>query len=249
MATWIVWSALWLTGVGQALPEWLAKEDAPKPPEYGVRDDGGFFNRNSGAQRRISDKIRQLEADHGFRILLMVEPVLIATSAPELAARLQQSWLPEGEGLVVVYESDNRSLGFGRDLRGGPEEKEISGRVPTHETENILFRARQATDSTLAPEAFLESLMVNLVSEFDRYFQKRAAPLPPGRSLRMGLLTVGGLTLLALVAIAVGSLVRLPSIAGNRLYRFPVVDRPERLGAPCGGGSVTSRRFRGESAG
>lgn len=239
----ILWGAMVLAGWGQALPGWLAEKDGPKPPDFGVRDEGGFFTRDSGAQKRISDQLRKLEADHGFRIFLMVEPVLIATSAPELAARLQQSWLPDGEGLVVVYESDNRSLGFGRDLQGQPDENEVPGRVPTHETENILLRARQATDSTLAPEAYVEALMGNLVAQFRTYFEKRAAPLPAGRSLRMGLLTIGALTLLALMAIAVGSLVRLPSMAGTRRYRFPVVDRPERLGAPCGGGKVTTRRF------
>jgi hypothetical protein len=50
--------------------------------------------------------------------------------------------------------------------------------------------------------------------------------------------------LLALAAIVVGTLTRLPSVAGPRTWRFPVVDRPERLGAPCGGGNVTTRRFR-----
>jgi hypothetical protein len=116
--------------------------------------------------------------------------------------------------------------------------------VPTHETVAILARAREATDPKLAPEAFLEALMGNLVREFDTYFERRKAPVPAGRSLRLALLTVGGLTLLALGAIAVGALVRLPSMAGTRTFRFPRVDRPERLGAPFGGGSVITRRFR-----
>jgi hypothetical protein len=239
----ILWGAMVLAGWGQALPAWLAEKGGPKPPDFGIRDEGGFFSEDSRALKRISDLLGKLEAEHGFRIFLLVEPVLIATSAPELAAKLQQSWLPDGEGLVVVYESDNRGLGFGRDLQGQPDETEVPGRVPTHETENILLRARQATDSTLAPEAYVEALMGNLAAEFQSYFEKRAAPLPAGRSLRMGLLTIGALTLLALIAIAVGSLVRLPSMAGTRSYRFPVVDRPERLGAPCGGGNVTTRRF------
>jgi hypothetical protein len=242
----LLWGGIVPMGNAQALPEWLAGEETPKPPEFGIRDESGFFSRDSGVTKRISDKIRKLEEDHGFRIYLMVEPVLIATTAPELAARLQQWWLPTGEGLVVVYESDNRGLGFGRDLAASVDKVDIPGRVPTHELENILLRARETTDSSLAPEAFLEALVGNLTYEFDSYFQKRAAPLPAGRSLRMGLLTIGALTLLALGAIGVGSLVRLPSMAEKRIYRFPVVDRPERLGAPCGGGSVTTRRFRPE---
>ena len=64
---------------GQALPGWLAQNDHPKPPDFGIKDDGGVFSRDSGALKRISDQLRKLEADHGFRILLMVEPVLIGT--------------------------------------------------------------------------------------------------------------------------------------------------------------------------
>lgn len=232
------------TGLTQALPEWLAKDGAPKPPDFGVRDESGFFNRNAGAVKRISDQLRKLEADHGFRIFLMVEPVLIATNAPELAAQLQQSWLPDGDGLVVVYEADSRSIGFGRDISGEPDEKLPPGCVPTHETAAILMKAKDATDSNLAPEAYIEALTGNLAAEFNAYFLRRQAPIAPGRNLRMAFLTVGALALLALAAIIVGALVRLPSMAHSRKFRFPTVDRPERLGAPCGGGNVTTRRFR-----
>jgi hypothetical protein len=229
---------------GQELPEWLAGTSNARPPDFGVRDESGFFNRNSGAMKRISDQLRQLEADHGFRIYLLVEPVLIASSAAELAARLQEVWVPDGNGLVVVYEADNRSLGFGRDMddRIGPNPPLAA--VPTHETAAILMRARDATEANLAPEVYLETMMGNLVREFDGYFERRRAPAPAGRSLRLALLTVGGLTLLALAAIGVGALVRLPSMNAAKTYRFPVVDRPERLGAPFGGGCVITRRFR-----
>ncbi len=244
MAGWILWVSMMLSGFGQSLPEWHLRDIVPKPPELGIRDEGGLFSRNPDAQKRISDQLRKLETEHGFRIYLVVEPVLIATTAPELAAQLQQSWLPEGNGLVVVFESDNRSLGFGRDLGTAPDEKPAIGRVPTHETEALLLQATSATDSKLAVEPFMEALMENITTEFNGYFERRAAPLPPGRSLRLGFLTLGALTLLALAAIAVGSLARLPSMAGVRTFRFPVVDRPERLGAPCGGGNVTVRKFK-----
>ena len=244
---WLAACALWmvaaLPGFAQALPDWLAENGAARPPDYGVRDEGGFFNKNSGATKRISTKLQKLESDHGFRIFLMVEPVLIATTASELASQLQQSWLPDGGGLVVVYESDNRSLGFGREVGGGEGEDEFMGLVPAHATAAILRRAQEATDLKLAPEAYVEALMGNLVTEFDSYFVRRSAPLPAGRSMRLGLLTVGALTLLALAAIVVGSLAKLPSLAGTKTYHFPLVDRPERLGAPFGGGSVTTRRF------
>lgn len=240
----VFWGAWVLVGTCQALPDWLAKNGMGKPPDFGILDESGFFSRNTGAMKRIGDQLRKLEADHGFRIYLVVEPVLISATAPELAAQLQQSWVPEGNGLVVVFESDNRSVGFGRDIGSAAGEKSAPNRVPTHETAAILLRVKEGTDMNLAPEAYIETLTVSLVDEFNGYFEKRSAPPPAGRSLRLGLLTVGGLTLLALAAIGVGALVRLPSMAGGHRYRFPVVDRPERLGAPCGGGNVTVRKFK-----
>ena len=233
---------------GQALPEWLTGKGRPVPPQLGVRDVNGFFSRDSGALKRISGDLLKLEADHGFRIFLMVEPVLIATTAPELAAQLQQLWLPEGNGLVVVYEADSRSLGYGRDVAGLPDPQAPASRIPTHETAAMLERATVATDQQLAPEAYIEALVGNLVREFDGYFQRRKAPPPADRSLRVGLLVAGGLSLLALGALLVAALARLPGMAGRKVFHFPPVDVPERFGAP-GGAKVVTRPFRGEKRG
>jgi hypothetical protein len=234
----LIWAALVPSARGESLPDSLAV-----PPESGVRDAGGFFKRDAGAMERISGKFRQLEKNHGYRIYLVVEPVLIATTAAELAAQLQHAWLPAGNGLVVVFEADSRSLAFGRDVGGNPDPSAAGILVPTHETDAMLKQVVAATDKSLAPETYIETLTGNLVREFNGYFERLAAPPPPGRSLRFALLTTGGVALLALCAIAVGALTRLKSVAGIRSFRFPTVDRPERLGAPCGG-SVTTRSFR-----
>ncbi len=60
--------------------------------------------------------------------------------------------------------------------------------------------------------------------------------------MKTGMLIVGTVSLLGLGAIGVGGWVRHSKMAGARSFRFPAVDRPERLEAPCGG-SVTARRF------
>lgn len=240
----LCWAVLLGCCGGQSLPEWLGGSGHLLPPALAVRDTNGFFNPDSGALKRISTKLLQLEQDHGFRVLLMVEPVLIATSAPELAAQLQQLWLPEGNGLVVVYEADSRRLGYGRDVAGQPDPLAPINRIPTHETAVLLDRATLATDQQLAPEAYIESLMDNLVREIRGYFERSKAPPPRERSLRLALLVVGGLSLLALGALLVTAVARLPALAGAREFRFPRVSIPERLGAPAGGGKVVTRGFR-----
>jgi len=245
MVTLALWGSLLLQGFGQKdVPESLSQNGLPSPPEFGVMDKNGVFAKNSAVVRRISNRLRKLDEDHGFRIFLVVEPVLLSTSAPELAAQLQQAWLPGGDGLVVVFEADNRSPGFGRDIGGINKPSTPFVQVPTHETAAILRNTIDSTDRTLASEAYVEALIDNLANQLDDYFKRQAAPVPTARSLRLGLLTVGALTLLALGAIGVGSLTRLRSMAGVQTYRFPVVDRPERLAAPSGGGNVSTRRFK-----
>ena len=239
MACWI-WLALLPCALADTLPEKFMV-----PPAPGVMDSGGLFNKESGVQERISVQLGQLRKDHGYRIYLIVEPVLMSGNAVDLAALLQQEWLPDGNGLVVVFESDNRNLGFGRDPGGNPD-LPAGTLVPTHEAVVLLQQAVAATDVELAPGAYAEALTGHLVKGFNSYFMRRAAPPPRERSLRFTLLTVGGFALLALVAISVGALTRLKSVAGVRTLRFPEVDRPERLGAPCGA-RVTSRSFKNQA--
>jgi len=236
MLSCLVWAVL--PAAGEALPESLAH-----PPESGILDAGGLFQRDAASLERIRGNLRQLQKYHGYRMYVVVEPVFISTTPTELAARLQDAWLPDGSGLVVVFESDSRSLGFGRDVGEKPESAISETPVPTHETAALLQQAVANTDAKLAPAPYLESLVRNLALGFDGYFKRRAAPPPPGRSLRFALLAIGGLALLALGAITVGALSRMQSVAGSRTLRFPAVDQPERLGAPSGG-KVVSRSFR-----
>lgn len=243
-----LWGVLMVHVMGQrAVPGSFDQSGLPEPPEFGIRDSSGVFSRNTEVTRRIVDKIRDLEVDHGFRIFLMVEPLLLDATAPELAVRLQQAWLPDGDGLVVVMESDTRNAGFGPASRVAGESGDHSGLVPSHEIAAILRGAVTSADKNLAPEAYAETLIGNLVDGFRKYFDSKSRPVPQARNIRFGLLMAGLVTILALGAIAVGSLTRLRSLAGVQTYHFPVVDRPERLGAPSGGGQVTSRRFKGSS--
>ena len=242
MTVLIFWMAWMTLGQSQSLPEWLTKDGPPKPPDFGILDEDGFFNHDAGATKRISDQLRKLEEEHGYKIYLMVKPVLIGTSAPELAAQLRQAWLPDGNGLVVVYEADGRSLGIGRALDVSRDPKSPDALIPTHETAALINRAIDAVDAKLPPAAYIEALAGKLVEGSNDYFTLLEAPLPAGRTMRMGLLVVGAMTLLGLVTVGVGWLLRHSPMAEVQSFRIPVVDRPERLGAPCGA-SVTARRF------
>lgn len=243
LTIWLCWAVLASHVLAQALPEWLSKNsgDSP-PPAFGILDESHFFNKTSGASKRISNLLRKLEQDYEYKIYLVVEPVLIASTPSELAASLRRAWVPEGNGLVLVFESDSRHLGIGLDLAGHADPMDRTSQVPSHETSAILARAMESTSDKLAPEPYLEALVGNLVHEYEGYFKRRSTPPPAARSVKIGLLIVGILALLGLGVIAVGGLVRHSSMTEGRSFRFPVIDRPERLGAPCGG-TVIARRF------
>ncbi len=243
MAVFLGWLALAGAARTQELPAWLVEERVPPPPPLGVSDRAGLFSRDTEALQRISAGFAKLEADHGFRLYLVLEPVMIRGTPPELAARLQLAWLPQGNGLVVVYEVDSGLMGVGRDVDDGAD-LGSDGRVPSYEMMEVIAKVRAATDSDLPAAAYVETLAAALVSEFDGYFARREAPSSPGRSLRIGLITAGTLATLALAALGMAWMLRRAGSDGPRSFRFPEVEVPERLGAPAGGGDVTSRRFR-----
>jgi hypothetical protein len=231
----------------QGLPEWLFKNGSLAAPESGIWDRSGFFTPELGSSQKISDQLKNLEKAHGYKIYLVVEPVLIGTSTSQMAAELRQALLPKGDGVVLVFEADSRSLGIGRDLGVHPDSPAASSVIPTHETAELITRATEGVDASLAPEAYVEALTVNLVKECSAYFARRNAPPPPGRALKLNMLMLGILALLTLVGIGVGWIARHWGMADVRRFHFPPVDLPERLGAPCGS-SVTARSFEPRSA-
>lgn len=247
-----LWMGLWTgfgacLGLAQVMPEWQSGGDVPPPPEFAVRDETDFLGRDSGAKRRISDRLRQLEAQHGYRIYLVIEPVLIGSSAPELAEELRAVWLPQGSGLVVVFEANTRALGVGQDLAAGIDLDQPEAGIPNHEVSAVITRAIAASGSPKSdPAGFIETLTIGIADGIADYYRRRAAPPPAERALRMNLLIVGGLALLTLGALLVAHFTRRDKQAGPSAYQFPASNRPERLGAPFGGGNIASRSFADE---
>lgn len=243
LSIWLCWGLSIFLGHAQALPEWLAKTGNDKaPPAFGILDEGDLFSKDSGAFKRISDQLRKLEIEHNYKIYLVVESVLIGSTPSELAANLRHAWIPEGNGLVIVFETDSRHLGIGQDLENHPNLKNQDSRIPVTESSGMLTRAIDSTDPKLAPEPYLEVFISHLFREHEDYFKRLSTPPPQERSVKIGLLIAGILALLGLAAIAIGGMVRHSSMTAGLTFRFPVVDRPERLGAPCGG-SATARNF------
>lgn len=232
---------------GQSLLEQsLPEQQLPSPLSTGFSDEGGVLGKNSDAQRRVAAMIADLEKERGYRIFLLIERSLISSNANDMAAQLQQAWLPDGGGLVVVYESDTQELGFGRNL--DPGEGITVGKigVPSYELFRIIGKALAVADKkegSEKTEVFIEALVVKICEEIEAYFARKEAPVESGRSLRLALVTVGALSLLALCGMGLGWLTGRADKRQAETRFFPVIDVPERLGAPYGGGGGGSGSF------
>lgn len=210
--------------------------EVPAPPARGLSDPGGVLGADSGVEGRIIGRIRDLRERHGYRLYLVIEPSLISTSPAELAARLQQEWLPEGGGLVLVFESDTREVGFGRHLETGEGIVESGAGVPAYELIGTVSKALEAAENAGTAEEYLDTLVAGISTGLEGYFERRNAPVDGSGSLKLTLATIGFLSLLALCGLGLGWLMGRSDKRQAERRVFPPVDVPERLSAPYGGG-------------
>lgn len=230
-------TACWVSA--QRLPD----GEIPPPPVTGLLDGQGVLGKNSTAQRRIVELLQTLEREHGYRMYVVLERSLIASNPSDMASNYQQEWLPDGGGMVFFFESDTKKMGFGRHF--GPSEgmvAEIPG-VPAYGLVEIISNSLADAGSEVMTEDYVEKLVTGIVTNLNAYFTKKEAPVTGGRSLRLALVTIGSLSLLALCGMGLGWLMGKADKKQTETRVFPMVNIPERLGAPYGGGGGASGFF------
>jgi hypothetical protein len=247
---WMGVLALWLAvSVGVPVSAQLIsqqlKEPMPPAPPFLVRDESGVFARDLAALRRMSDVLRKLEQDYDLTIYLVIEPVLLGQTVSGYANQLNSAWQPGGGGFVIVYEADSRAIGLGRSSDEYPIG--IAGKVGPNDLLMIWTNAVAKVDSRRDSRRYIESLVVALGEGFDDFFQRKNAPLPQGRRLRTATAVFGCLAVLGLLALGVRWLVHRADLNESTVRYFPILETPERLGAPFGGGKVSVRRFVGSA--
>jgi hypothetical protein len=219
--------------------------DGPPPPRpaSNVQDNAGLFTRDPDRLRAISERLRTLEQRHGFHLYLVIEPVMIGSSAVELAARLQQAWLPDGDGFVLVFESDNGSFGLGHKYEVADGDKaRFRAELPSYYAAQALDRARSRLASDLEPDEMVDQLSRLLVEDVGGYLDRSLVPPSADRTLRLVLATVGVLSALGLAGLGLARLAQRAERRRRRSYYFQEVSGEERLGAPFGA-LVSARRF------
>ncbi len=216
-----------------------------QPPESGIYDRNGFFRSSPELKNRISEQLIQLRELHEYHIYLVLEPVMIGSTVQDLAEKLRSEWLPDGDGLVVVFEANSRGIGYGWDLCSIDFEDAPlrDNEIPTHEISGIIQRSVSGLSVNVEAEAYIDALMQNIVRECSHYFQQRAMPLPEGRNRLMLLLVVVVTCILIAISFLLGIILRRFGRIGQLKYRFAETDATERFGAPAGTSAV-SRSFK-----
>lgn len=229
---------------GLASAQRFRDADVPPPPPTGLSDKEGMLATKPEAARRITKMLQDLERDHGYRMFVVLESALLSTTASDLASQLQEEWLPDGGGLVFVFESDTRNMGFGRELgpREGMESDSIG--VPAFSLVEIISNALHKAGDEKSTEIYIENLVTEITAGLTGWFKLREAPVNGGRNLRLALITIGALSFLALCGMGVGWMMGKADKKQSGVRVFPGIDLPERLGASYGGGSGASHSFR-----
>lgn len=238
----VLWSLAAMSSMGQSLPD----DELPAPPPAGFSDEGGVLGKGSDAERRLAGMIDVLRRERGYQVFVIIHRSLISSNPNDMAAQLQQEWLPSGGGLVVVFESDTRELGFGRSLDAGEVMTTGGADVPSYELVKIIVGAlaeAERKEGIDRPEIYMVGVVAEICLGIETYFARKEAPAESGRSLRLALITVGFLSLLTLCGMGLGWLIARSDRRQSETRVFPETNVPERLGAPYGGGCGASGSF------
>lgn len=237
-----------LCAVAQELQGWAESENLPRRPASGVLDEAGIFDRDPQRLQAISDRLQELERMCGFRMCVAVYAVLLDDSPSGRAGALQRAWLGNSDGLVIVYEADTKRLGYGRDMESVDTRIGMAGQAITAIPLYVLTPMLGRVNARLAgcPEqgpAFVERLARDLATELEAYFQRGQAEQPKGRVLRLVLLLVGAACGAALLGLLFNKLMDRAEAKRKKVFHFPDVVVGMRLGAPYGGGKISSGSF------
>lgn len=221
----------------------LPDSDVPPPPPTGLSDEDGVLANIPGSRQRITGVIRSLESQHGYRLYVIIINALVSTAPGDFACRLQQEWLPNGGGLVIVFESDTKEIAFGRGLAASEGMIEDVSGVPAYVLLENISKAVESAKPKQNTDEYLETLVVEVGKTLQDYFRRKKAPVENARSLRLGLVTIGVLSFLALCGMGIGWLMGKSETQRAERRRFPAVDTPERLSAPYSGGGGGYAQF------
>lgn len=219
-------------------------------PEGRVLDEARLFANDPAALNALSAKLQDVSERTGYPVYLAVFGTLIGSEVEEQAVALRDAWLGEGPGMVVVLEADSGKYDFGwKAVR--EVEQESGERFPVMDRSEISPQGRIALRQAaraLEPlekssPAAVERLAMAVIGGIEEAFRQEDPQDAAEKRLRFILLGVGLLAAVILVALLVVAWVRRSDAREAERLIFPKISVGMRLGAPGGGGKLSSRSF------
>lgn len=223
----------------------------PAPPNL-ILDEARLFAREPARLQATATALASLEEKHKYRLYFAIYDSLIGRSLEEQAKTLQEKWLGTQPGAVLVLEADSFKWVYGQappiEQEAGPGQKVQRDR-PTHLSEidkdNIHRELREALMPSVNKDraAFAETLGSGAAREIGALLDQRAASAAGAGGSQMVLLAIGLIAAVGLIALLVVAALKRVEARAKERYVFPKVAVGLRLGAPYGGGKVSTREF------
>lgn len=222
----------------------------PPAPEDRILDESRVLSRDPGRKQAIAAALAALETKHGFRMYFVLYDSLYGRDVAERARLLRQAWLGEQPGMVLLLETDSRTFRIDRPP-ARQREVEPGTRLDIPEATDLssmdiaeVLRKLEGSRMTARDGAeFAERLGVGVATGVSSVFDERAARPEGSTKGRMALLATGVIAMAGLVALLVVAGLKRAEARSLERYVFPKVTVGTRLGAPYGGGKVSSRSF------
>lgn len=230
-----------------------AEDEAFMPPPAPVdrlHDESRVLVRDEERRRAIVDALADLEAKHGFRLYFVIYDSLYGRSVNERARQLQDAWLRDQAGMILVLESDSRTFRFGlppppqREIEPGTK-LEVPGATDLSQLDlSTVVRGLEGSLKTAGDGGeFALRLGTGIAGGVSTVFDERAARPETADKGRMILLAIGLFAVAGLVALLVVAGLKRAEARSLERYVFPKISVGIRLGAPYGGGKISSRNF------
>jgi hypothetical protein len=246
----IIFVLLLLAGI--AAPGRAQDDDfvPPPPPEDRLLDESRVLARDEERRQAIVAALAELEAKHGFRIYYALYSSLYGRSLNERARQLQEAWLGDKPGLVLLLETDSRTYRFAMPVPR-PREIEPGTKLEMPESSDlslldlsIVDRGLEGSLMTAGDSAeFAKRLGTGVATGVSAVFDQQATRPAGGNRSRMILLAIGLISVAGLVALLVVAGLKRAEARSLERYVFPKISVGMRLGAPYGGGKISSRSF------
>jgi hypothetical protein len=227
--------------------------EIPPAPERGIHDHARVFSASVERLVELENRIESTAELSGVKVYVALFDTLIGRSLPEELANLQEAWLGDEVGVLLVLECDSGrwllawSDGGAVSSEGMPAVPVVRrGAVPGPEQLRIEQNLRELGPPKQRSVDDISRLVTTLIDGVETAVAEEARP--GGWTKEVVVMVVGLLAALLLAAMLGWAWVKRNAKRAKERLIFPEVSISRRLGAPYGGGKITTRRFRGVSS-